>query len=66
MLPVLAGAALREVFPAAMAPLRPLATLATAALLAVTCGGYVAHSSAAVAHAWPRLALAVLALHAGG
>lgn len=65
VLPVLAGAALQAAFPAAAARMRLLSTLATAALLAVTCGGYVAHGGGAVVHAWPALAFAVLALHAG-
>lgn len=75
LLPLLAGVAIREVFPAAVAPLRPLCTLAGAALLAASLGSYVAHASAfvaatgaaAVAHAaWPRLLAAVTALHAAG
>lgn len=65
LLPVLAGVALREAFPAAVAALRPLATLAAASFLALNTAAYVAHSGAAVAHAWPRLALAVTALHSG-
>lgn len=74
LLPVLAGVAIREVFPAAVAPLRPLCTLASAALLTLSLGSYVAHASAfvaatgaaaAVRAAWPRLLVAVTALHAG-
>lgn len=74
LLPVLAGVAIREVVPAAVAPLRPLCTLASAALLALSFGSYIAHASAFVAAtgaaavaraAWPRLLAAVTAWHAG-
>ncbi|KAL4439933.1 hypothetical protein ABPG75_002934 [Micractinium tetrahymenae] len=75
LLPVLAGVAIREVFPAAVAPLRPLCTLTGAALLALSLGSYVAHTStfvaatgaaAALRAAWPRLLAAVTALHTAG
>ncbi|KAL4421111.1 hypothetical protein ABPG77_001506 [Micractinium sp. CCAP 211/92] len=75
LLPVLAGVAIREVVPAAVAPLRPLCTLAGAALLALSLGSYIAIASAYVAAtgaaavaraAWPRLLAAVTAWHAAG
>ena len=65
LLPVLAGSAIRELFPATAALLRPMCTLCATALMAMVCGSYVAHSAPVMLHAWPQLMLAVCALHLG-
>lgn len=65
LLPLLAGAAVSEAFPGAAARLRPLCTLCTAGLVALTCGTNVAASAQAVLRVGPTLLGAVLALHTG-
>lgn len=64
LLPALAGSALGEVFPGTTAMLRPLCTLAAAALMAAHCASYIAHSGGALRYAGPRLLGAVVAMHA--
>jgi hypothetical protein len=66
LLPALAGLALGEAFPNAVATLRPLCALSAVGLVTLTCASNVAHSAHVVLHAGPRLLAAVLALHAGG
>ncbi len=64
-MPVLAGVAIREAFPATAERLDGLCTLSASALMLLVCGSYVAHSASALLLAWPRLLASVCVLHAG-
>ncbi|GAB4816235.1 hypothetical protein N2152v2_003281 [Parachlorella kessleri] len=66
LLPVLAGAAINQAFPAAVAVLSPFCALAAGLLVALICGSVMAQNAGAVLQAGPKLLAAVFTLHAGG
>ncbi|GAB4817303.1 hypothetical protein N2152v2_004349 [Parachlorella kessleri] len=66
LLPALAGLALAEAFPHAVAKMRPLSALSAVGLVTCTSGSNVANTAHILLRVGPQVVAAVLLLHAGG